>query len=94
VRSGHHPPPNGRSRSYDAAVAGIDAALWDLRAKIAGQRVSQLLTEQPLDRVRLYASSGCRYDWRDRPEQLIEEALQYADMGYTAFKFRLGSEWS
>jgi L-alanine-DL-glutamate epimerase-like enolase superfamily enzyme len=88
------PHPNGRSRSYDAAVAGIDAALWDLRAKIAGQRVSQLLTEQPLDRVRLYASSGCRYDWRDRPEQLIEEALQYADMGYTAFKFRLGSEWS
>ena len=88
------PHPNGRSRSHDAAVAGIDCALWDLKGKIAGKRVSELLTEKPLERVRLYASSGCRYDWRDNPEQLIEEALEYIDMGYTAMKFRIGTEWS
>ncbi len=88
------PHPNGRSRPYDAAVAGIDSALWDLKGKIAGKHVCQLLTEKPLDRVRLYASSGCRYDWRQKPEQLIEEALEYIDMGYTAMKFRIGTEWS
>jgi len=87
------PHPNAHSRSYDAAVAGIDSALWDLKGKIAGKRVSELLTENPLDRVRLYASSGCRYDWRHNPEQLIEEALEYIDMGYTAMKFRLGTDW-
>ncbi len=88
------PHPNARSRAHDAAVAGIDCALWDLRAKIAGVRVSELLAANPLDRVRLYASSGCRYDWRDRPEQLIEEAVAYADAGYTAYKFRIGTDWS
>jgi L-alanine-DL-glutamate epimerase-like enolase superfamily enzyme len=86
--------PNGRSRAHDAAVAGIDTALWDLRGKIAGKRVCELLKDKPLDRVRLYASSGCRYDWSEKPEQLIEEALEYIDMGYTAMKFRIGTDWS
>ncbi|MBT7098635.1 mandelate racemase/muconate lactonizing enzyme family protein, partial [Candidatus Poribacteria bacterium] len=86
--------PNGRGRQYDAAVAGIDCALWDLRGKIAGKPVAKLLAEDADDRVRLYASSGCRYDWRDRPEQLIDEALEYIALGYTAMKFRIGTEWS
>jgi len=87
------PHPNGQSRSHDAAVAGIDCALWDLKGKIADKRVSELLTEKPLDRVRLYASSGCRYDWRHNPEQLIQEALEYITMGYKAMKFRIGTDW-
>ena len=89
------PHTNGRSGSYDAAVAGIDCALWDLKGKITGKRVSELLTDKPLDKVRLYASSGCRYDWRDNPEQqIIGEALEYIGMGYTAMKFRIGTDWS
>jgi L-alanine-DL-glutamate epimerase-like enolase superfamily enzyme len=88
------PHPNGLGRAHDAAVAGIDCALWDLRGKIAGRRVSELLAEELPDRVRLYASSGCRYDWRRNPEQLIEEALEYVDQGFTAMKFRIGTEWS
>lgn len=86
-------PDQGTIRPYDCAVAGIDCALWDLRGKIAGKRVAELLTARPLDRVRVYASSGCRYDWRDRPEQLIEEALGYIADGFTAYKFRIGTEW-
>lgn len=88
------PHPNGRTWAHDCAVAGIDCALWDLRGKIAGKRVSELITTKPLDTVRLYASSGCRYDWRLHPDQLIEEALGYVDQGYTALKFRIGTEWS
>lgn len=88
------PHTNGRSWSYDTAVAGIDSALWDLKGKIAGKRVSELLTDNPLDRVRLYASSGCRYNWRKNPHQLIDEALEYIKNGYTAMKFRIGTEWS
>jgi L-alanine-DL-glutamate epimerase-like enolase superfamily enzyme len=88
--------PNGRNRSYDCAVAGIDCALWDLRGKIAGKRVSQLLKPagNALDSVRLYASGGCSYDWRKRPEQLIDEAQEYIAAGFTAMKFRIGTEWS
>lgn len=87
-------PDQGFLRPYDCAVAGIDCALWDLRGQIAGKRVAQLLNSDAPDRVRLYASSGCRYDWRDRPEQLIEEALDYVAQGYTAYKFRIGTEWA
>ncbi len=88
------PHPNGRSRAYDCAVAGIDCALWDLRGKIAGKPVAQLLKAGALDAVRLYASSGCRYDWNDRPEQLIEETLGYIEQGLTACKVRIGTEWA
>lgn len=88
------PHPNGLSRPHDAAVAGIDCALWDLEGKLEDKQVSELLTAEPLDRVRLYASSGCRYDWRHDPRQLIDEALEYIDRGYTAMKFRIGTEWS
>jgi len=87
------PSPTGRNRSIDTAIAGIDCALWDLRGKAAGKRVSEMLSPAPADRVRLYASGGCRYDWRYNPEQLIEEALGYVDEGYTAMKFRIGTEW-
>ncbi|MCC6168457.1 MAG: mandelate racemase/muconate lactonizing enzyme family protein, partial [Caldilineaceae bacterium] len=88
------PHPNGQNRPYDAAVAGIDCALWDLRGKIAGVPTAQLINPQAAGRVRLYASSGCRYDWRIRPEQLIDEALDYIAKGYTAMKFRIGTEWA
>lgn len=88
------PHPNGRSRAYDCAVAGIDCALWDIKGKAAGKRVAELLTAKPLDRVRLYASSGCRYDWRKRPEQLIDETLCYINDGFTACKVRIGTDWS
>lgn len=88
------PHPNGLSRAHDAAVAGIDCALWDLNGKITGKRVCELLTDQPQERVRLYASGGCQYDWRRDPRQVIEEAIGYAEQGFSAFKFRLGTEWS
>lgn len=88
------PHTTGRSWAHDCSVAGIDCALWDLKGQIAGKRVSELFTARPLEKVRLYASSGCRYDWRLRPQQLIDEAVSYIEQGYTAMKFRIGTQWS
>lgn len=88
------PHPNGRTAAYDCAVAGIDCALWDLRGQIAGQRVCDLLGAQAPQRVRMYASAGCRYDWGERPEALIDEVLGYLRDGYTACKVRIGTEWA
>lgn len=87
------PRPEGKERSPDIAIAGIDCALWDLRGKIEGKRVSELLTANPIDRVRVYASSGCMYDWDEDPEQVVREAVGYADEGWTAFKMRIGTHW-
>ncbi|MBI2297878.1 MAG: mandelate racemase/muconate lactonizing enzyme family protein [Armatimonadetes bacterium] len=88
------PHPNGRSGRHDCAVAGIDCALWDLRGKIRGKPVAELLRPGAASRVRLYASSGCSYDWRVRPEQVIDEAAGYLDHGYTAVKVRIGTHWA
>jgi len=87
------PHPNGRSSAHDCAVGGIDCALWDLRGQIAGKQTAQLLRTGAQTRVRLYASAGCQYDWRHRPEQLIEEALGFLEQGFTAYKFRIGTHW-
>lgn len=96
------PAPHYKNSSHDCAVAGIDCALWDIRGKAAGKTVSQLLVENgtsprveaPINPVRLYASSGCRYEWGANERQLIEEALGYVDAGYTAMKLRIGTDWS
>lgn len=87
------PHPNGRSHAHDAAVAGIDCALWDLRGQITGKPTAQLLNPAALARVRLYASAGCKYDWRVRPEQVMDEALGFLEQGFTAYKFRIGTHW-
>ncbi len=88
------PHPNGHNASYDCAVAGLDAALWDLRGKWEGRPVAQLLSVNALEKVTLYASGGVNYDWNDRPEILIDEVMGYASQGYQACKVRLGSEWA
>jgi L-alanine-DL-glutamate epimerase-like enolase superfamily enzyme len=79
---------------HDCAVAAIDTALWDLRGKISGQTVRSLINPAAGDRVPLYASSGCRYAWNARPEQLIEETLGYAAQGFKACKVRIGTDWA
>lgn len=93
LRVGLH--PNGVHLSHDCAVAGLDAALWDLRGKLEGKRVAELLRSSgALTSVRLYASGGCNYDWRNEPERLVEEIVGYAKQGFTAAKIRIGTQWS
>jgi L-alanine-DL-glutamate epimerase-like enolase superfamily enzyme len=80
---------------YQVAWAGVDAALWDIIGKAKNTPVFRLLaTENPPDpHIRIYASGGVEYAWYDRPEALLEEAVRHKENGYTAFKFRIGTEW-
>lgn len=71
------------------AICGLDTALWDLRGKLEGRSVCELLggTPRPL---RVYASSMRR---DITPEAEAERFLRLRDAhGYDAFKFRVGSE--
>jgi L-alanine-DL-glutamate epimerase-like enolase superfamily enzyme len=87
--------PNGHSLSYDCAIAGIEAALWDIRGKVEGKRVADLLRPLgALGSVRLYASGGCNYDWRSHPESLVAEVAGYQKQGFTASKIRVGTKWA
>ena len=78
-----------------AAWAGLDAACWDIIGKARGTPVYKLLASDgpPQTRLRMYASGGVEYAWYQRPEALIEEAVRHKEEGYTAFKFRIGTEW-
>jgi L-alanine-DL-glutamate epimerase-like enolase superfamily enzyme len=78
-----------------AAWAGVDAALWDVIGKAKNMPVYKLLAtdNEPNAHIRMYASGGVEYAWYKRPEDLIDEAVRHKDEGYTAFKFRLGTEW-
>lgn len=94
-------PDNTGDKVGDIFNAGIELALWDIRGKIAGKRVADLILEelpgparQPREHLRLYASGGVQYDWDENPESIIEEAVALADRGYTAYKMRLGTAWN
>src|SRR5215475_13024612 len=71
------------------AIAGLDTALWDLRAKHAGKSVCALIGGTPKP-IRAYASSMKR---DITPEAEAERFLRLRDkFGFDAFKFRVGAE--
>jgi galactonate dehydratase len=66
----------------NAAISGIDHALWDIKGKVLGVPVWQLLGGRVRDRVRVYQNPGGR-----TPEEIGERALALRERyGYTAFK--------
>ena len=85
----------GSNRAQWVAWAGVDCARWDIIGKATGKPVYEMLATDgpPATHIRMYASGGVEYAWYDRPEDLIEEAVRYKERGYTAFKFRIGTDW-
>jgi len=77
------------------AWAGVDGAMWDIIGKAKGVPVYKLLAAggTPNPHIRMYASGGVEYTWYKRPQDLIDEALRHKEEGYTAFKYRIGTEW-
>lgn len=71
------------------ALAGLDTALWDLRGRIAGKPVVELLGGKPR-RLRAYASS-MRRDITPREEAARLVRLRDGH-GFDAFKWRVGAE--
>jgi galactonate dehydratase len=66
----------------NAAISGIEHALWDIKGKSLGVPVYQLLGGKCRDRVRVYQSAGGA-----TPEALAEHAAHLVETyGYTALK--------
>lgn len=71
------------------AMGGVDTAIWDLRGKLAGKPVVELLGGRP-GRLRAYASSMKR---DITPEAEAERFRRLrGEQGFDAFKFRVGAE--
>ncbi len=73
----------GRSGPVVHAMAGLDIALWDLRAKRAGVPLYELLGGKRRDRVRAYASLLQYYGDARLLDTVTTQALQE---GYTEIK--------
>ncbi len=71
------------------AICGLDTALWDLRGKLEGKSVCELIGGTPR-RLRAYASSMKR---DITPAAEAERLLRLRERhGFDAFKFRVGAE--
>ncbi len=66
----------------NAAISGIEHALWDIKGKALGVPVYELLGGPCRDRVRVYQNPGGR-----TPEEMAERSLALIEKyGYTALK--------
>ena len=74
-----------------SAMSAIDTALWDIKAKLLGVPVYQLLGGKINDKLRTYASQ-LQFDWDSEvtkliaPAQYAEAALKAVAQGYDAVK--------
>ena len=68
-----------------SAIAAVDTALWDLKAKAAGLPLYQLLGGACRTGVRVYGHANGH-----TVEETIAEAKRYRDMGYTAIRLQSG----
>ena len=68
-----------------AAISGIETALWDLKGKILGVPVYQLLGGKYRDSIRLYADVG--HGRGNTPEGWAKRAQEGVADGYQAIKF-------
>ncbi len=84
------------NRAVGAAWAGVNNACWDIIGKALHTPVYKLLARdtRPDTHIRIYASGGDYHEWYNNGDKtLIEEALKYKEQGFTAFKFRSGTDW-
>ena len=69
--------------THQAAISGIDMALYDLKGKALGVPVYELLGGRVRDRVRLYGHVAA-----DTPQEMAAKAKKLADSGCTMIRFR------
>src|SRR5450631_4690578 len=68
-----------------AAIAAIDTALWDIKAKLAGLPLYQLLGGASRTQVMVYGHAN-----GNSVEETIDQARRYVDQGYRAIRLQSG----
>ncbi len=67
------------------ALSGLDQALWDIKGKMAGMPVYQLLGGKCRFAVDTYAHGGGR-----NPEEAVESVLRFKEQGFRHVRIQLG----
>ena len=68
-----------------AAIAAVDMALWDIKAKVAGLPLYQLLGGKCRDGAMVYCHAN-----GNTIEETLEKAQGYMDQGYKAMRLQAG----
>lgn len=79
-----------RSGILMAAVSAIDVAVWDLKGKILGLPVHQLLGGKKRNEIFPYATGLYFREEKDLAKALADEAVTYKDLGYRSIKMKVG----
>lgn len=74
-----------RGSVTQAAVSGIDIALWDLKGKALGVPIYELLGGKTRDKARIYVNARGK-----GTEQIAQAAQKLAEEGFTAIRFSIG----
>jgi galactonate dehydratase len=70
-----------------SALAGLEQALWDLKGKVVGLPVWEMLGGRVRDKIRAYAWIG-----GDRPHEIADAAKARRDQGFSALKMNATAE--
>lgn len=68
-----------------SAVAAVDMALWDIKAKVAGLPLYQLLGGASRNSVMVYGHANGK-----SVEETVERAIEYQEQGYKAIRLQSG----
>ncbi|BEL02957.1 D-galactonate dehydratase family protein [Actinoplanes sichuanensis] len=68
-----------------SAIAAVDTALWDIKGKVAGLPVYQLLGGRSRDGVTVYGHANA-----DTVDDVLPEIANYVDLGYRAVRVQTG----
>ncbi len=89
----YHPPLHwvGRAGILTMALAAVDIALWDLKAKAAGEPLWKLLGGSEGSEVEVYNTDG---GWLNFEQQILVDDVRrmVEEEGYRSIKMKVGKE--